>query len=76
MEMQEHVAKICKDMEPLNQVEMTGVENEGVRTTALASIAISLKRIADHLDGGPEKFGLVDGIMNAIEQGAIAARNG
>lgn len=33
----------------------------------LASAAISLKRIADVLDGSPEKLGLVDAVSNAIE---------
>lgn len=40
---------------------------------ALYSIAISLKRIADEVCGGQDRFGLIDGIMHAIEQGLLAA---
>lgn len=49
---------------------------------AICSIAISLKRIADQIDGVPyvagtdntaHRLGLVDGVMHAIEQGLLAA---
>lgn len=43
---------------------------------AAVSIAISLKRIADAIEGTPARLGIVDGIMHAIEQGFIAGRNG
>lgn len=57
---------------------------EGTQARALVSIAISLKRIADQIDGVPfnhtvgadnsgHRLGLVDGIMHAIEQGILAA---
>lgn len=41
---------------------------------AAVSTAISLKRIADVLEGTPERLSLVAGIMQAIEQGIFAAR--
>ena len=47
---------------------MDFLENDAVRNewreseTALYSIAISLKRIADALEGSPEKMGLADNI--------------
>lgn len=40
-----------------------------VHGSALVSIAISLKRIADAIEGTPEKLGIVDGISQAIEYG-------
>jgi hypothetical protein len=52
------------------------VENGDDRGQAIISTAMSLKRIADAVEGTPSKMGLVDGIMHAIEQGFIAARNG
>jgi len=39
----------------------------------LASIAVSLRRIADAIEGSPERLGLVDGVMSAIEQGILSA---
>lgn len=56
----------------------------GQQPIELASIAISLKRIADEIAGVPydhapgadnsrHRMGLVDGIMHAIEQGLLAA---
>lgn len=42
--------------------------NTGV---CLASIAISLKRIADALEGTREKFGLVDSLQEAITRGIV-----
>lgn len=46
-----------------------------VSAVATLSIAISLKRIADAVCGNPERLGLVDGVMHAIEQGIILGRN-
>lgn len=43
---------------------------------ALYSIAISLKRIADEMQGDQNHLGLVSGVMMAIEQGFIAGKNG
>lgn len=56
----------------------------GQQQVELASIAISLKRIADEITGVPydpapgadnsrHRMGLTDGIMYAIEQGLLAA---
>lgn len=58
--------------------------SHALQSGALASIAISLKRIADEVCGVPydrtpgadnsrNRMGLVDGIMHAIEQGLLAA---
>ena len=42
---------------------------------ALMSIAISMRRIADVIEGDPsKKLGLVDGVMHAIEQGILEGR--
>ncbi len=56
----------------------------GQQQVELASIAISLKRIADEICGVPydstlgadnskHRLGLVNGVMHAIEQGVLAA---
>lgn len=50
----EKVAEICSDLEPMKAFSATPDEIRGVEITALHSIAISLKRIADRLDK-PEK---------------------
>ncbi len=58
----------------------------GQQPIELASIAISMKRIADEICGIPydstpgadnskHRMGLVDGVMHAIEQGLISAIN-
>lgn len=44
------VAIACKNMEGIESIAMSEVVDKGCRTTALMSIAISLKRIADKLD--------------------------
>jgi hypothetical protein len=44
------VAKACAGMEPIEPYCLTEVEAKGVEITALQSIAISLKRIADKLE--------------------------
>lgn len=46
---QERVAELCRDMEPILAGVMTLATSEGVRTTALISVAVSLKRIADSI---------------------------
>lgn len=46
------VAKVCKDMEPIPGEAMSYDVLQGVQITALISIAISLKRIADQTDKG------------------------
>lgn len=45
----EKVAKACKGMESLKALTLTQDEVRGVEISALQSIAISLKRIADSL---------------------------
>lgn len=72
----------------MNQFEIDS-ESYGIQgdtqKQAIVSIAISLKRIADEISGIPynhepgadntkHKSGIVDGIMLAIEQGILAAR--
>lgn len=44
------IAIACKDMEGIESIAMSEVVDKGCRTTALMSIAISLKRIADKLE--------------------------
>lgn len=46
----EKVAEICSDLEPMKAFSATPDETRGVEITALHSIAISLKRIADKLE--------------------------
>lgn len=42
--------KLVKQFEPMPSFKLYKQEAEGLRTSALASIAISLKRIADSLE--------------------------
>lgn len=46
----EIVEKLCKDFEPIGAVELNNLTAKGVEITAIISIAISLKRIADKLE--------------------------
>lgn len=46
----EVVAKLCKDFEPIEAVELNDLTVNGIEITAIISIAISLKRIADKLE--------------------------
>lgn len=46
----ETVAKACKNMEPIETVTMDEIIARGIEITALTSIAVSLKRIADKLE--------------------------
>jgi len=41
---------------------------------ALASIAISLKRIADAIEGNPTKAGIADAVQFAITEGILTAK--
>ena len=45
----------------------------GAQGVALMSIAVSLKRIADAIEGTPEKLGIVDAISQSIEYGITNA---
>lgn len=47
---EEKVASICSDLEPMQAFQMSDNEARGVEITALHSIALSLKRIADKLE--------------------------
>ena len=46
----EIVSKFCKNMEPQDGVALNIITARGIEITSLASIAISLKRIADKLE--------------------------
>jgi hypothetical protein len=46
----EKVIRACKDMEPIEGFVLNDAEARGVEITALQSIAISLKRIADSME--------------------------
>lgn len=51
----ETVAAVCKGMESTDACRLTTKwEMKGVQTAALTSIAISLKRIADSIEGSKE----------------------
>lgn len=71
-------------MEPLDNHLPGGLVTPTPQESALISIAISLKRIADAVTGVPYDpapgadnskhcMGITDGIMHAIEQGLLAA---
>lgn len=49
MDSAEKVAEACKDMEQQKGFMLSDAEAKGVHATALISIAISLKRIADSM---------------------------
>lgn len=50
------------------------VENGDNKGQAIISIAVSLKRIADALEGSPSQVSLVTGIQLAISQGLYEGR--
>lgn len=51
------------------------LEDGGMHETLLASIAMSLKRIADVLAGDDKHLDITNGIMQAIEQGIRSAQS-
>lgn len=75
-------AKSFREKEGLAMFEFNVVENPA---DSLASIASSMKRLANEVcgvsydpapgaDNSKHRMGLVDGVMNAIEQGILSAR--
>lgn len=44
------VTKACKGFEPIEALQLNELTARGIEVTAMVSIAISLKRIADSMD--------------------------
>lgn len=66
----EHERSCIEQAVPMLEDKAAGTGD--IATVAAVSIAISMKRIADQIEG-VQQLGLVDGIMTAIEQGIINA---
>lgn len=56
----------------IESFKASGLNAPTLDSLCVASIAISLHRIADTLAGSPDKLGVVDGVMHAVEQGIVS----